>query len=322
MNYIVLDLEWNQAAYKVDSEEDLPFEIIEIGAVKMDEDGTIQDEFQALIRPQVYPFLVRRTREITGWTDDDLDEKGIYFEEACDKFLKWCGANYTFCLWGTGDLTQFERNMDYYKLRIPWKYPFRYLDVQKLFALQENEGKTKRTLESAVEYFGLPMERPFHHAVDDAFYTAKIFQKIDREKYGIYFSTDYFQIPKNRFEEITFSFPTYSKYVSRRFNLKEEAVKNHRVREMPCRICGRKMKAIIPWFTEGRTYLAVMQCKEHGRMRGRLRIKMTEHCAGYFVIRTIKSCTDEEYEAIRKKREAVTVKRREKRKSKRRAANN
>ena len=73
MNYIILDLEWNQAAYKVDEEAELPFEIIEIGAVKLNKNAEIIDEFTALIRPQVYPFLVRRTREITGLSDDDLD---------------------------------------------------------------------------------------------------------------------------------------------------------------------------------------------------------------------------------------------------------
>ena len=48
MNYIVLDLEWNQAAYKSVEEEDLPFEIIEIGAVKMDQNTNILGEFQRL----------------------------------------------------------------------------------------------------------------------------------------------------------------------------------------------------------------------------------------------------------------------------------
>ena len=51
MNYIVLDLEWNQAAYKADEEWKIPFEIIEIGAVKLDENCQIIETFQRLIRP-------------------------------------------------------------------------------------------------------------------------------------------------------------------------------------------------------------------------------------------------------------------------------
>ena len=38
MNYVVVDFEWNQACYGKGSENrKIPFEIIEIGAVKLDE---------------------------------------------------------------------------------------------------------------------------------------------------------------------------------------------------------------------------------------------------------------------------------------------
>ncbi|MBQ6035724.1 MAG: exonuclease domain-containing protein [Lachnospiraceae bacterium] len=318
MDYIVLDLEWNQAAYKIDEEAEIPFEIIEIGAVKLNSSCEIVDEFQELIRPQVYPFLVRRTRELTGWKDKDLDERGIYFEDACEKFLNWCGKNYIFCVWGSSDLVQLERNMAYFDIKIPWKYPFKYLDVQKLYALQENEGKTRRALEYVIEQYQLPMDRPFHHAVDDAYYTAQVFQRIDHEAYDSYFSVDYYRIPKNRFEEATFRFETYSKYVSRSFPLKEEVIKDRRVREMTCFYCRRRLKKVIPWFTDGgRSYLALGECKEHGLMRGRVRIKSTENFTGYFAVRTIKPCTEENRQIIEEKRENLTAKRREKRKRER-----
>lgn len=313
MNYIVLDLEWNQAAFKVDEEGDLPFEIIEIGAIKLDKDANIIDEFQSLIRPQVYPFLLRRTRELTGWTDRDLDEKGVYFDDICPEFLKWCGKDCVFVVWGGSDLTQLERNMAYYKLPIPWKYPLKYLDAQKLYALQENEGKVRRTLESVVEKYELPMDRPFHHAIDDAFYTAKIFKLLNRPELEEYYSVDYYFVPKNRFEEKTFVFPTYTKFVSRSFNLKEEALENHRVRETNCRLCGKRMRRIIPWFSDGRTYLCLAECKEHGLMRGRIRLKVAERYDGFFAVRTIKTCNEEERKVIEGKKEALKEKRREKR---------
>ena len=313
MNYIVLDLEWNQAAYKADEEENLPFEIIEIGAVKLDENASIVDSFQELIRPQVYPFLLRRTKQITGWKDEDLDTRGIYFEDAIEKFLKWCGSDYIFCVWGGLDLTQLERNMEYYGIRIPWKYPLKYLDVQKLYALEKKEGKTRRTLESVVELYDLPHDRPFHHAADDAMYTALVFEKLDRKQVEPYYSIDYYRIPKNRFEEQTFRFKTYSKFVSRAFNLKEEVLKNTKVREMTCRICGRKLKKEIGWFSDGRSCLSIGTCKYHGKMRGRIRIKPTERFEGFFAVKTFKSCTEQEEEVIRAKKNALVSKRRERR---------
>ena len=315
MNYIVLDLEWNQAAYKVDEEEEIPFEIIEIGAVKLNDKAEKIDQFSCLIRPQIYPFLLRRTKEITGLRDDDLDRDGIYFEDAGQQFLDWCGKDYIFCIWGPSDLTQLERNLAYYDIRIPWKYPLKYLDVQKLYALQMKEGKTRRTLEYVIGAMEIPVDGPFHRAIEDAEYTAQVFRRIDREHYESFFSVDYYRIPKNRFEEATFYFETYSKYVSRKFNLKEEAVKNRRVREMPCLYCRRQMKKEINWFSDGgHSYFALATCKTHGLMKGRIRIKTTENYDGVFAVRTIKPCSEEDQASIVKKRENLTAKRRERRK--------
>ena len=55
MNYIVFDLEWNQCPYGKDKENQrLPFEIIEIGAVKLNEKKEMTGEFHRLVRPMVY----------------------------------------------------------------------------------------------------------------------------------------------------------------------------------------------------------------------------------------------------------------------------
>ncbi len=315
MNYIVFDLEWNQAAYKIDEEGDIPFEIIEIGAAKLNEKMERVDTFHTLIRPQVYPFLLRRTKELTGWTDKDLDEKGIYFEEACERFLQWCGKEYVFCSWGPGDVTQLERNMAYYKIRIPWKYPVRFLDVQKLYALDRKEGKTRRTLEYAVTEMEIPAEGTFHHAIDDAKNTAAILSRLPFEELISYYSIDYYRIPKNRFEERTFQFKTYSKFVSKAYPLKEEVFKNRRIRELYCFECGKRLTKVVPWFSDnGRSYVAIGECKEHGLLCGKIRVRVTEDYLGYFGVRTIKKCTPENEEMIRKKREHLSEKRKEHRK--------
>ena len=65
MNYIVLDMEWNQpwpgspSAKKV-----LPVsirgEIIQIGAVRLTADRQVADEFQVMVRPKFYRKLNKR----------------------------------------------------------------------------------------------------------------------------------------------------------------------------------------------------------------------------------------------------------------------
>ena len=62
MNYIVLDLEFNQAfpfksGKKVEPNPECPFEIIQIGAVKLNERFEQLDSFNCMISPQIYPRL-------------------------------------------------------------------------------------------------------------------------------------------------------------------------------------------------------------------------------------------------------------------------
>ena len=58
MNYIVLDLEWNQSPRgKAGKHAQMPFEIIEIGAVKLDQDRKIVGKFNEVVHPAVYKQL-------------------------------------------------------------------------------------------------------------------------------------------------------------------------------------------------------------------------------------------------------------------------
>ena len=61
MNYIVFDLEWNQGDTGQE-EPGIPFEIIEIGAVKLDQEGRVAGKFSQLVKPTVY----QRMHQATG----------------------------------------------------------------------------------------------------------------------------------------------------------------------------------------------------------------------------------------------------------------
>ena len=41
MNYVVLDLEWNQSTNGRPEVPGIPFEVIEVGAIKLNSDGTM-----------------------------------------------------------------------------------------------------------------------------------------------------------------------------------------------------------------------------------------------------------------------------------------
>ena len=79
MDYVIFDLEWNQCPYGKGKENPkLPFEIIEIGAVKMDGERNVLGTFHRIVKPVVYQHLHHRTREVVGLTEEDL-QNGIPF---------------------------------------------------------------------------------------------------------------------------------------------------------------------------------------------------------------------------------------------------
>ena len=114
MNSIVLDLEWNQAQTRDREAPGLTFEVIEIGAVRLDEHGNQTDSFSCLIRPCVYTELFYRVREVVGISMKQLEAEGIPFPDAMERFWKWCGKDPVFFTWGDMDLTELQRNIAYF----------------------------------------------------------------------------------------------------------------------------------------------------------------------------------------------------------------
>ena len=134
MNYIVFDLEWNQPEGLDSKSLSLPFEIIEIGAVRLNESFELVSKFSRVIKPQVYNRLNRHIVKMLSLKPGEL-ESGGSFEEVCSKFLEWCGEDCIFCTWGNQDLTELQRNMTYYSMAPLSHKPFRYIDAQKLYSI-------------------------------------------------------------------------------------------------------------------------------------------------------------------------------------------
>ena len=80
MNYIVFDLEWNQSPKgKEGAIDHLPFEIIEIGAIKLDENRNPIGEFQQLVSPSVYSQIHYKISEVTHLDMKTLQREGVPF---------------------------------------------------------------------------------------------------------------------------------------------------------------------------------------------------------------------------------------------------
>ncbi len=143
MNYIILDLEWNQPfSYKHMIRSPLPLygEIIQIGAVKLDENYHILDTFKILVSPKFYRKIHKDVLKITNITSDDL-QYGFGFEIAFKHFKKWCGEDFTFLIWGDSDIDVLKSNLRLYNLDIEWIPPT--YNLQIVFDKQRAKGILK-----------------------------------------------------------------------------------------------------------------------------------------------------------------------------------
>lgn len=303
MNYIVLDLEWNQSSE--DQEEVskvLPFEIIEIGAVKLNSKKKMIGQFSKLIKPQVYLEMHHITKKLINLQIEELkNEKS--FVDIMNEFLEWCGEDYIFCTWGPLDLIELQRNMKYYGMPLLSDGPFPFLDIQKLFSIGFEDKKLRRTLEFAADYLEIEKDIPFHRAFSDAYYTAKVFSKIEDQNVEKNVSYDIFTPPKNKKAEIKINFDNYAKYISREFEDKQEALADREVSSTKCYLCHKNLRKKIRWFsTNGKHYLSVSYCDKHGPMKAKIRLKKSENNRVY-VVKTLKFITWSDVSNIKNKRD-------------------
>ena len=308
MNYIVLDLEWNQSNTGLEKEiSKLPFEIIEIGAIKLNDTRVMISEFSELIKPQVYREMHHITSKLIHMQMREL-ERGRPFVEVMQNFLDWCGEEeYIFCTWGTLDLTELQRNMLFYEMTPLSDKPIAYLDVQKLFSIAYEDRKQRRSLEYAVDFLDMEKDIPFHRAFSDAYYTAKILSRLMEEHEAVLqnVSYDVFNPPANREDEVKVQFDTYMKYISRKFEDKAAAFADKEVISSKCYLCHRNLRKKIKWFTvNGRHYYCVAYCEKHGYLKGKIRVRKSWDDK-IFVVKTTKFIPKEEVDAIAARKEHI-----------------
>lgn len=302
MNYIVLDLEWNQSDTASEEEiAELPFEIIEIGAIKLNEEGVMVSEFNEIVKPSVYHQLHHITSKLIHMQMSEL-LRGQPFPTVAHKFLDWCGQDYIFCTWGTQDLTELQRNLRYHNMKPLADGPIAYLDVQKLFSIAYEDRKIRRSLEYAVDYLQMDKDIPFHRAFSDAYYTAGVFAGIKEKEILRNVSYDVFHPPVDREAEIRVQFDTYTKYISREFADKKEAFADKEVSSTKCYYCYRNLRKKMKWFSlNGRHYYSVAYCEKHGYLKAKVRIhKSTEE--RIFVVKTTKFISAEDVEKLESRR--------------------
>ncbi len=276
MDYIVLDMEWNQPwPGSPSSRKVLPVqirgEIIQIGAVRL-RDGLVADEFQTMVRPKFYRRLNRRVSKLTGIKEARLCEEGIPFPEAMQLFRAWCGEDVTFLTWGFDDIGILRENLQLFDLPVDWTDS--WYNAQMIFNAQTDGSTSQKALKTAMETFGIETTRPAHDALGDAYHTALICARLDLSR-GI---TEYDEALKNH--ENGFhgaQLPgCLSRHVYYDYPDKTAALGAMAGAENRCPVCGRRMLG-SRWFAQpGHRYMDLATCPEDGEFLIRVRLSEQE----------------------------------------------
>jgi len=273
MNYIVMDMEWNQPwPGSPSSKKVLPVqirgEIIQIGAVRVTEDQQVGDEFQILIKPKYYRHLNRRVSKLTGIKESQLREEGVPFPEAVEAFRNWCGEDIVFLTWGFDDIGILRENLMLFNLET--NFTERWYNAQMIFNAQTDGSNAQKALKTAMEIFGIEATRPAHDALGDAYHTALICARLDLKK-GAAEYDEALKSHENGFHGAELpgciARKVFYDYADKRTALSAMAGE-----ENICPVCGSRMLG-SRWFAQpGHRYMDLATCPVDGKFLIRVRL--------------------------------------------------
>ena len=277
MNYIVLDMEWNQpwpgspSAKKV-----LPVqirgEIIQLGAVRVTEAQEVADEFQIMVKPKFYRHLNRRVSKLTGIKETQLREEGVPFPEAMEQFKDWCGEDIIFLTWGFDDIGILRENLKLYEL--DESFTEKWYNAQMIFNAQTDGSTSQKALKTAMEIFGIEATRPAHDALGDAYHTALICARLDLKR-GAQEYDAALKSHENGFHGAELP-GCIARKVFHDYGDKRTALNAMSGEENMCPICGTRMLG-SRWFAQpGHRYMDLATCPEHGKFLIRVRLSQQQ----------------------------------------------
>ena len=191
MNYVFVDFEMNpiRRAYK-DERKICKNEIIEIGAVILDENYEEFKSYKQYVKPVFNERISQRVEELTSITNETVENAPL-FKDAIIDFIdfcvKYCGKdNYTVYAWSGSDLEQLEGEVALKGIDDDDNYRYmveNWVDFQKEYS-KILHIHSKMSLEKAISSIEKEFDGQQHDAMWDARNTARLFSlSRDKEKF-------------------------------------------------------------------------------------------------------------------------------------------
>ncbi|OAB37057.1 DNA polymerase III [Paenibacillus macquariensis subsp. defensor] len=174
MDYVILDIEFNGRKFA----SDLPMEVIEIGAVRLDSQLRYVDEFSALIKPVYFSKLNSFIKKKTGIPQEDIDQ-AAGFRKVITDFMSWLNRSESFLLftWGGEDLKRIIYDTRMHKMDDAFWMSANYFDLLKGFVRYKNITNDV-SVEGALLDLNIAPSGSAHRALDDAKMTSEVFRAI------------------------------------------------------------------------------------------------------------------------------------------------
>ncbi len=268
MEYVIFDLEWDNFFDK--PEKKFINQILQIGAVRLNDNFDITDRFTATIRSEISKKVTGRFASLTGITTEKM-QAGIPLLEAVKGFNEFSKNAEVTMTWSDSDLYTIVENERLLKNSgVSFKMNF-YLDLQKLVQAKMREkgydSKNQISLEGAAEFFGISTDEfSMHTALDDSTVCAALLK--------ICYNGDVFK---------TLLRDTKDPQFYRRLHFKAYPITDIEDKSLDksqfnfnCPECGCKINRISKWKYHNRWFSAPCKCPECGdKYIGRVFAKMT-----------------------------------------------
>ncbi len=299
MNYIIVDFEWNQPMPEQPMlREPFPLdsEIIEIGAIRLNERFEEEAEFKAYVKPVFYPVMNGKVVRLTKIRPQDLEGAGA-FPDVCGDFLDWCGEEFCLCTWGSDDVPALMDNMLMHGMETP--EALFTCDLQQIYSREIMRDDKRWALDKAVDLLGLPKERA-HDALNDVRNTLTICERVDVTSYVEEYACCYVGYGKDRLAGLVGgkAYPDFP-----------AAAADRELMGMTCPFCGEEI-AFGEWVRRSKSILlSSARCGEGDEFLGRFRhMKNRENgvTVGRLVFEMSDVLWDDYQDALERKNERET----------------
>lgn len=175
MKYIIFDLEFNSGKNVKNGE--FINEIIEIGAVMLNDMLEETDSFSVTVKPALTKHLNKYVTKLTNISEDEL-KNASGFKSALKQFADWCGDDCIFSSWSNTDLYVLIENIKAHYHQSKIDFIKKYFDMQKFVTRTiPKTDNNQISLKNAAENYHIDTSKfSLHRARDDSRVCAELFR--------------------------------------------------------------------------------------------------------------------------------------------------